>query len=564
MSRPRLQPLSGRVQPHVWIIAALILVLGGAWWLAPRDPPPGSIPATFEERPIPEAHWGQFAPEAREHVRQVRQQLDEVKAASNPTSSQLASAYGELGEVYLAYAVPAPAVPCFQNASQLDARDFRWSYLQAVAQLALMETQQATDSMREAVRRLKLDPAAGPEHHVAALCFLGDGCMRLNRFDEARRCFDEALELAPDCIFALFKRGQLAVQAGDSQGAISDFERAVSLFPDAAPAAISLALAAEYQKTGQHAAAAQHRTAAASASNDAPVSYPQPLLAQVQSRSQRPSDVIQRVRAELARDDLQAAFAQLDTCLSISPRSPDVRRVRGELLLQLGRVPEAVFDLELAHQESPGDAEGRSLLIEAYARRPETLQKARAAAETWREEQPDALKPLLLLANLDFDQARYDEALAGYAAAVERAPDEVEPRVGMIFALCALGRYIQARDRFDEVLQQTPHSADLKLHLARFLATCPDETVRDPERSLTMIDELTSQGSELLLRETRVYALASCGRIDAALQELAELAQRVAAAPQSPRARRVRDLRESIERNRTLTERWPFAETIGH
>ena len=121
-----------------------------------------------------------------------------------------------------------------------------------MANFAAVETQQSSDSMNEAMRRLESDYSAGPEHHVAGRCFLGDAAVRLNKMDEAHRHFDEAIRINPNSVFAVFKRGQLASRMGQSELSIQDFLATLTLYSrsEIVPPPVCLALAVEYQKLG--------------------------------------------------------------------------------------------------------------------------------------------------------------------------------------------------------------------------------------------------------------------------------------------------------------------------
>lgn len=539
--------------------AAIVLLAGiGAAWMMFRAsaPRPGAIAITKPEIPIPEPKWGELENEAPAHVRTFRERLDLAKASSS-SPKELAQAYGELGEIYLAYEIPASAVPCFQNASRLDRTSFRWPFLEAAALLALMDTSAAADAMSEAEARQRGDPATTREDRVAALCFLGEAAIRLNRLDDARGYFDEAIDVAPNCVFALLKRGWLASQAGDSEAAIDDFRRAMSLYQGAKPAPLAIALAAELQKCGQPDEAAQLRRAAALSPSSPAITYPNPLLSRVRALSQRVTTVLARARSELAKGDLQAACLHLDKGLAVAPDSVELRLLRGKLLLQMEQTDRAVLDLAAVCRDAPDNHEARMLLIQAYAGRPETREQARQVAVQWRDERPRELRPQIVLAAVDFQRERYEDAYSEYDAAARMFPQEISPRVGRIMALCAMRRYPEARQGFDDALTQFPDDADLQHRLARFLVTCPEDAVREPERGLAVIERLLSEEATIPRRQTLACALAACGRFDEAKREASSLIDSLGASEPSLLVR-FQKMKKSFEENRPWMERWPF------
>jgi len=540
---------------------ATVCIVAIASTLFLRSPKEEQERPAVAEIPIPEPFWGELEREAREHVRRVREQLLATQEAAESSTGALADAYGELGKAFLAYDLPASAVPCFQNASRLEADEFLWPYLQARAHHDLLDTGAAADSMTEAIRRQRRSPATPIILRVAALCFLGEADLRLMRRDDARSCFNEALRLAPDSVFALFKRGQLASQTGDSESAIRDFQAALSLFPAAQPRPILLALATDFQKLGRTQEAARFRRLAATGASDMVIRFFDPLEADIQARNRRPSAVRARARAALEQGELPAALEHLDSGLELAPNQAELLLLRGQTLRQMGRLPEALRDLQAAKQYAPNEEPVRVVLIEVLALSQETIAQAWQEAVAWRDERPDALRPQLMVAALDFQQGRFEDALGHYTAAAGKFPGDVSPRLGAIISLCALGRYDAARSQFTVAMASFPEDADLKHQFARFLVTCPDAAARDPQRGLAMIQELSSGDTALPLQETLVCALAACGQEDEARRVLAMLIQAADAQRQPSLNLRFRRIDEAIRTGRPWTESWPFAET---
>lgn len=548
-----------RVTGRRWLlgigVVALLIAVAGALSLRVDDSHP---PAAFDETPIPEPPWGERAPVARDHVREVRQQLEEARSSETLSASALADAYGELGRTYLAYDIPASAVACFENATRLDRDDFQWPYLEALAHKGLHDAESAAAAMTEALRRQRRDTTTAREHRVAALCFLGEADFRLNRLGDARACFDEALRLAPDSVFAMFKRGQLASRAGDSRLAVRSYQDALTHFRGAAPKPIVLALAAEYQRLGQNLEADRVRSMSASASDEKQISYVDPLHAAALALNRHPSAVLARAESAAARGDLPTALSQVDFGLATSPKSVKLRLLRAQTLLKLNRVQDAIRDLQSVTQAEPHHEQARVLLIETLAASPGTSQQALIEAIAWQSERPEALRPRLVLAALQFQVGRYEESYESYQTACGMFPGEPSPQLGAIIALCALRRYEKARVRFDEAHASFSEDDYLKHQYARFLVTCPDATVRDAERGLAIIEELLSTENTAPLNETLACALAACGQTDEARRRLADLASRAEVQSQRSLRARLEAIGAAIDEAQPVTEPWPF------
>ncbi|MGI5864502.1 MAG: tetratricopeptide repeat protein [Myxococcales bacterium] len=69
---------------------------------------------------------------------------------------------------------------------------------------------------------------AGNPKDTCAQAALGTVYQRLNRNDDARVCYDRAIELCEDNIVALANRGELRLRSGDVDG-VADLTRAVKL-----------------------------------------------------------------------------------------------------------------------------------------------------------------------------------------------------------------------------------------------------------------------------------------------------------------------------------------------
>jgi len=513
------------------------------------------------EIPIPETPWGQNSPEIQKHVQDVRDKLERAKASPDAAPIALANAYGELGEIYLTYDLAAGAIACFRNAAILDSGNFRWPYLQAMAHFTAVESQPAYDAMNEAMRRLASDYSAGAEHHVAARCFLGDAAMRLNRMDEARTHFDEAIRLNPNSLFAHFRRGQLESREGQSELSIQDFLDTLKLYSGSGivPPPVCVALAIEYQKLGKNDEAEKYRELAKTGPQDFVVSYANPLMSQIRVLNRGSSVLRQAAELDLSRGNYQAALDKIAEGLNGTPDSLKLRMLRVDILMQLEKVDEAIAELgEIRRLDSDGPT-GRTQLCELYASRPDTQQKALEEALRWQKDQPDDLPPRLTLAAVSFQRKQFREARDILKEIAAAHPEELSPQLGEVTAVCALGEYQTAVTLYQKLLETFPENADLRHHYARFLVTCPDDLVRDSAQGLRMMQQLPETENSFDRTETLACALADSGAMEEARQLLKEIADRLGPSARPSLGRRLAILRRSLESNQPLREKWPFA-----
>ncbi|MFY9821940.1 MAG: tetratricopeptide repeat protein, partial [Thermoanaerobaculia bacterium] len=116
---------------------------------------------------------------------------------------EAAAAYGDLGQVYLAYGFNDAAADCFQNAARLDSRNFRWPYLLGAAQQAAGRLDEAAAGFGQALI-LAPDTAAGYVH-------LGEVRLLQGRLDEAEAALRKALAVPATAAAAHSFLGQVAL-----------------------------------------------------------------------------------------------------------------------------------------------------------------------------------------------------------------------------------------------------------------------------------------------------------------------------------------------------------------
>jgi tetratricopeptide (TPR) repeat protein len=173
-------------------------------------------------------------------------------------------------------------------------------------------------------------------------------------FGAASREVDSALRVDPACAQAFSMRAFIKLAEKDSQGAVADAKRAASLDPGDAEPFIALTMAYNSLKNFREAEeAAQH------------------------ALGLRPDSW--QARLELAKTfygqgELVLALCELDLA---NIDFPDAHLVRGNVLMRLGRKPEAVEEFSAFMREAPGDSRGEQ--IQRIAR---PLPQVRSGANT--------------------------------------------------------------------------------------------------------------------------------------------------------------------------------------
>jgi len=313
-------------------------------------------------------------------------------------------------------------------------------------------------------------------------------------------------------------RGVMALDEGDVDGAIDDFEKALAAGGDAGPM-IRTNLARAWLVKGELDKARAHGEAAL---KDDPRNKQAGLIlagvdikrGNLTAAERRLRDVIAidptftQARTKLGeilarRGDDEAALAEFRKVVEIAPLSPiewndigNIQRGRGsideamkayrEALRADPRYVGAYNNLGLCLQERGDLAEARRLYDKALAIRPESsllrnslgtllsLQGDRmgAIAQVERAVASDPNWPVGVgnLATLYFESGRFDDAVPVFARWSELEPSSVEARLGLALTLLMTRRQDEAVARFNEVLRLDPDNVRAHVALGETLA----------------------------------------------------------------------------------------------
>ena len=275
----------------------------------------------------------------REQVKGL--ELGVVIAARNVAlaPSAVGEEYGKLGQIYHAYAFISAAHDCYLNASVLAPKDSRWIYL-----LAKLDQQEGR--FEDAIRRYRIARTLRPDY-VAVPVNLGNIFLELNRLEEARLSFNEALEIDKNNAAAHYGLGQVALSTRSYAEAIQHFDQTLAQVPSANRVHYSLAMA--YRGLGDVEKAKAHLAQQGSVG----VRVSDPVVDGLQ-------DLIEGVRVPLARGKLAfearrftEAAVEFRKAVAASPDNVAARINLGATLSQLGDAQGAAEQFEEAIRIDP-------------------------------------------------------------------------------------------------------------------------------------------------------------------------------------------------------------------
>ena len=190
----------------------------------------------------------QYEQVVRDQMALAHDELDQLRNDPEATPSELAAAFGLLGQLYLLYDYAEPAGAALRNAETLDAQDPRWPYY--LADLTAREGDPET-AAAALDRVLSIDPG-----NVAALIRRGDALLELGRLDDAERDYSRALDRDPRQSAARLGLGRVSYERSDFEQAIAHFREAIQDQPEGS--AIHHRIGLALRRLGRREEAAAH------------------------------------------------------------------------------------------------------------------------------------------------------------------------------------------------------------------------------------------------------------------------------------------------------------------
>jgi tetratricopeptide (TPR) repeat protein len=231
----------------------------------------------------------------------------------------------------------------------------------------------------------------------------------------------------------------------------------------------------------------------------------------------------------LAAGQSDASYQYAEEALKIRPDRSDAHNDLGIVLMQMGKLAEAIQQFHEALRLSPEYMWahfnlGRALVQEGDVK--EAVAHFRAAVQI----EPDFAWGRERLATALIALGKIDEALPQYQEVVRLKPEEAEGHCRLTMVLCMLGRPAEAVEHLRRTLELMPGSAETENALAWILATNPDGRVRDGAEAVRLAEQAVreTRGANPVVLGTLAAAYAEQGRFDegvAAATRALDLAQ---------------------------------------
>jgi tetratricopeptide (TPR) repeat protein len=485
-----------RVFVSSWLCCVACLLLAGFVGCTRR---PDLLPA-----PLPDV--SRVDPGVQAQVRGRYETLSRA-LAEHADAAELATAFGQYGMVLQAAEYFDVAEPCYLNAQKLAPDEIRWPYYLA----GLYKSRGETDKAEVAFKRaLELRP-----DDLAALIWLGRLHLDQGRPEAAEPLFTRAFGLAPRTVAVLAGLGRVAVARRDYSQAVKYLEDALAIDPEAE--SLHAPLATAYRGLGQTDKAQPHLRQW----RNRDIFVPDPLQQELDMLLDSAlSYELRGIRAFEARDwpSAVAYFRKgLGLAAGNTPMSRSLHHKLGTALYLTGDLPGAQAQFEDVVRQAPvGTVDEASAkahyslgVLLASKGQPQPAVDHLLAAVQY---QPNYVEAHLAVADVLRRSGRGDASLAHYRDAIAINPRQMVARLGYAMALVQLRRDREARDWLDESVRLYSDRTELKIALARVLASSPDARVRDGGRAMTIAQQLFNAGEKSTsLGETMAMALAEQG-----------------------------------------------------
>jgi len=412
------------------LLALLALTSFAALLPAGTQAAPARAQAATKTLPVPRVQVAGMEPAVREKIEAAYRA---VASAKTLPPADAAASFGEAGRTFLRYALPAVALPCFENALARAPQDYRWEYFAGFAAKLSGDLERASHHFQRAVALRTPFPAG--------LIRLGDVEVQRSDLESATRTYTAALAFPDTAAAAHFGLGRIALLRGDARLAAEHLEATLAAQPAASIVHSQLAIA--YRRLGQLDKAA---TQAAAQGKEA-VQFPDSLLEELEAVSPRSGVRLEAALRELqeARVALAKAAHDFQEAATTDPKDIRIWLGLGQTLESLGDTGSAERSYRRAVELDPQSSLARlklGTLLAQRGARGQGIEELKLAVRL----RPDSKEARFNLGNALAQEGRLAEAEAEFDALVKMAPQDSEARAFLDQLRQDLGKQAPAKE----------------------------------------------------------------------------------------------------------------------
>ncbi|HUG43017.1 MAG TPA: tetratricopeptide repeat protein [Acidobacteriota bacterium] len=436
-----------------------------------------SLPVLAQEkgpplRPLPSLRLEGLEIAVQEQLRAVRDELQAIRTDPAATKSQLAEAYGGLGQLLHAYVMFDAAEDCYYNARELAPGEFRWNYYLGV----VLERQGHWNEASEALlAALSIRPESIP-----VLVRLGESFLQIGDLQRAEEYYSKAVSLESSAAAAHFGLGQVKILERKYAAAVDHLEAALAHAPQANLIHYSLGMA--YRGAGDMENAQRHLSRRGSVG----VGPADPLIDELHQLAA--GEIVANLRGHRAFNArrYQDAVNEFRRAVTAAPESSRARTNLAASLAEVGRMDEAMVEFRNAIELNPAGAETARFNLARLLMYAGRAAEAIPLLQFVVSRRPSDRSARLELARAWGLAGDFDSALEVLKPAIVAQSSDAESALLEVDLLMQMGREKTARERLETLREKLPHDLRVLQRLVRLLTAASDPEVREPALSLEL------------------------------------------------------------------------------
>ena len=480
----------------------------------------------------------------QQQIRQHHAAFPRAAARSAAPAQAQGLAVGTMGMILMAAWLTEEAEPCFQEAASLMPDEPRWPYFLAHLDRDRGDLAGAARYFDEVLEIVPDD--------LTTLYWLGDIRLEEGRAAEAVQLFERSLVIAPGSLSARYGLARASLLVEDYQRTVDLLEEIHARNPDIG--AVHYPLGMAYRGLGNDAKAEEHL----SRRENAELRPEDPLMAELDTMLNSAGTFASSGEAALEREEWVAAEEEFREALELNPNDPTLRHRLGTALVMQGNFEAALAEFETIVRDAPDYHAAHysiGVLLQGAGRFGEAVERFETALR-YRPGDPEvSLRLAVSLRQSGNPMAALDH----YQTVFDVNPNVIEVHFGYAMALVQLGRWREAFNRLETATDAFPDEIAFPHALTRLLVASPDEAIRNGQRALDLLEELTGRQTTptIDMAETMAMTLAELGQFGEAVSIQRELIGAAESVPLPALVSRLRVNLARYERNEPCRTPWP-------
>ncbi|MCK5055068.1 MAG: tetratricopeptide repeat protein [Candidatus Aminicenantes bacterium] len=469
--------------PGAILIILIFLVVSGTVFLCPAVLYGQEKPREENARetgskdglvPVPNPLLDLFEEAVNRQLHEKRQEVDTLAGKPGVNLQQLASAYGDLGQLYHAYELTEAAGACYRNALALDPANLEWRYSLGYLLQSVGQYSEALDLYQE----VKTGGQNPPLDYLVYIR-IGECYRNLNQPDQAKGAIEAAFRIDPEGPAVLARLGEIALPEKRYDDAIKYLVSALEKQPAANKLHYPLGMA--YRGAGDMEKARFHM----SKYGMVDVQPPDPVKTRFKKLVIGYHTHLLSGKMAFSAKRYTEAIEAFQKAIKADTEKPGAKVDMGAALAKLGKYKQAVTQFEAAIKLAPDNTAAHFNLGKVYA----FFGNHKKAIEHFQvvvEKNPKDAESHLGLADSLRNERQFVRAFEHYKTALKLEPALTSGWLDISKLFSLAGQHGEALHILEKAHTRMPHNDQIAHAFAHLLAASPDLKRRQGQRALDL------------------------------------------------------------------------------